>query len=103
VQVTPSLFSEISCFQHGYIESGLNSIKALTEVTKKNQASLYLLLFVQFIKTNSTPMHVSKLCCMSTSGAAHLCQQMFYDFNSLTTTQHILSYKRTQHKKIYFH
>jgi hypothetical protein len=88
VQVTPSLFSEINYFQHGYIKSGLNSIKALTKVTKKNQTSLYLLVFVQFIKTNCT-QSVSKLCCRATTGSAHWCQQMFYYFNSLTTTQHI--------------
>jgi len=41
VQVIPSLFSEINYFQHGYIKLGLNSIKALTKVTKKNQTSLY--------------------------------------------------------------
>jgi len=102
VQVTPSLFSEINYFQHSYIKAGLNSIKALTRVTKKNQTSLYLLVFVQFMKTNCTPTSVSKLCCRATSGAAHRCQQMCNDFSSLTTTQHILSYNRTQHKKYRF-
>lgn len=34
------------------MKSGLNAIKALTKVTKKNQTSLYLLVSVQFIKTN---------------------------------------------------
>ena len=44
--------------------------------------------------------------CLKNMLQGHLrcCSLMpFYDFNSLTTTKHILSYKRTQHKKIYFH